>query len=336
MSSKRKKKNLNLKKNKIIKGLSPIDMNYIPQCLRNEGYYSGLEDNSKVSKPIIKNFIPDYLKCPVCRELFISPEMFSCGHTICKVCTESRPVCPVCKTIEHRSPVPNFIVSQLIDTEYSETQKRREKELEEVQELRKKVMDYIYSSRYEILGIIFRNFMMEKRYARYNEILNFFLSTDVQNQLESPIKEEELKYFLASKFNPKLGYSLIGEYIVLADNYDSFLNWLDNQIVPPTRSKKKASQAIDHFKIIPLLLVSFSHVGNLEIYQRLATIYKIDIGKELPLEEWKNQSSYWAKDIKLGIVNTISPCSCGLHHSSDGIIHSDSDSESDGYVGSDF
>lgn len=70
-------------------------------------------ENSKTITNVTPLDLPEYLKCPICKEMLINPEMFSCGHTICSICTESRPtsLCPVCKvpTYSHNR-IPNYIV----------------------------------------------------------------------------------------------------------------------------------------------------------------------------------------------------------------------------------
>lgn len=58
-----------------------IDMNHIPQSLLDEGFK---EDEKE------EVVIPDPFQCPVCRELLIEPEMFTCGHTLCKICTSDQ------------------------------------------------------------------------------------------------------------------------------------------------------------------------------------------------------------------------------------------------------
>uniref|UniRef100_A0A673KKY9 RING-type domain-containing protein n=1 Tax=Sinocyclocheilus rhinocerous TaxID=307959 RepID=A0A673KKY9_9TELE len=45
----------------------------------------------------------DYFSCPVCHEIFKSPVVLSCSHSVCKVClqqfwrTRKTQECPVCR-----------------------------------------------------------------------------------------------------------------------------------------------------------------------------------------------------------------------------------------------
>jgi hypothetical protein len=116
-----------------------IDMSRIPVSLLNEGSKSkvtfnlnfqkqGYADEEEVTTTITisSKSIPDYLKCPVCKELFVSPEMYYCGHTVCKLCSETRH-CPICRNVDPRGTTPNFTLKDVISNQFPELQKQRQK-----------------------------------------------------------------------------------------------------------------------------------------------------------------------------------------------------------------
>lgn len=77
-------------------------MNHIPESLKREGYEQCFLDED----------VPNYLKCPTCKELFVNPEMYNCGHTLCKICIDQRQNtnCPICKQSSYSPPIPNYIL----------------------------------------------------------------------------------------------------------------------------------------------------------------------------------------------------------------------------------
>lgn len=87
-----------------------------------------VEDEPEITTTIVvstKSF-PDYLKCPVCKDIFVSPEMYYCGHTVCKLCSETKH-CPVCRAIDPRGTTPNFTLKDVIANQFPEIQKQRQK-----------------------------------------------------------------------------------------------------------------------------------------------------------------------------------------------------------------
>jgi len=51
---------------------------------------------------------------------------------------------------------------------------------------------------------------------------------------------------------------------------------------------------------VPIILLCLTQRPNShETYKKLASIYKLDIGDELPLEEWRGRPPFWLKDIEL-------------------------------------
>lgn len=308
-----------------------IDMTKIPLSLRNEGYTSGEEE--KTTKPSTQKSekVSDYLKCPVCKELYINPEMFSCGHTVCKMCIDKN-ICPVCKGIEMRNPMPNYVLNQLIEEQFPEKKKQRQKELDEILDLRKRVDQYIICSRYAGLSVKFAEFMQEKKVATYSELFEY-LKTVSTPEVKGAPSEEELKYFLSLKLSDRSVICAIGENIVYTTDVQTMLTWIENYKNLPSKAKKKR---VDMLKMLPLLLMCMNRVpigpNSYQVYDRLAKLYEIDIGKEIPVDEWKNQPSFWIKGIDMGEVRRLVlegyRCSCGLHHHNDG---PDSDDEDDFY-----
>jgi len=295
-----------------------IDMTKIPASLRNEGYTSDYEEE-KGKAPEAPVVIPDYLKCPVCKELFINPEMFGCGHTVCKMCIE-RSTCPVCKGLDTRAPVPNYILNQLIEGQYPEKKQQRQKELDEVVELRKKVALYPVSTRYSVLSKQLSDLLTERKVISYKDIFDHLSSSSVTSEIKSTPKETELKYFLSLELGGKPSLAAIGEYIVHATDFPSMMEWAESKgQQTPKGKKRKANGTVDHLKMLPLLLVCLTRSGSqTQTYERLSKLYDVDIGKEIPQDEWKNQPSYWIKGVDLGEIQRplFEPfrCSCGMHH----------------------
>jgi len=318
MSTRQKKKANGKQEPSAKKQKVGIDMSRIPASLRNEGYTSGNEEEK--TKLVVPSVIPDYLKCPVCKELFINPEMFACGHTVCKLCIE-RNICPVCKGIDVRAPVSNYILNQLIEGQYPEIKKQRQKELDEVVELRKKIDLYPISARYSALTKALTEFITERRVVSYKDIFEH-LSTLTIPDVKSFPKENELKYFLSLKITDRAFIAAIGEHIVSITDVQTLLNWVEAKQPAPPKGKKKKHTQIEPLKMLPLLIACITRpavMGMQATYDRLAKLYEIDIGKEIPFDEWKNQPSYWIKGIELGEITKLSMfepfrCSCGMHH----------------------
>jgi len=316
-----------------------IDMSKIPASLRNEGYTSDYEEEKTKNAPVtVQNaVIPDYLKCPVCKELFINPEMFGCGHTVCKMCID-RNICPVCKAMDVRTPMPNYVVSQLIESQYPEKKQQRQQELDEVVELRKRVDQYPFSARYATLSKALSEYIVERRVASYKDVFEHLSTPHMVTELKSEPKESELKYFIAFKLLERSLVSSIGEYIVHVTDLPSLFTWIETHNTA-TKGKKKKTGCVDYLKMLPMLVICLTRppVQSLHAtYERLAKLYDLDIGKEIIIEEWKNQPSYWIKGVELGEItrlNVYEPfrCSCGMHHNN--VVTDDEDefydSESD-------
>jgi len=305
-----------------------IDMSRIPESLRKEGYCSDLEDENP--KVLIQTTatVPDYLNCPVCKELFISPEMYACGHSVCKMCVEVR-LCPVCKAVDHRPTVPNFVVIQLIESQYPEKFKQRQKELDEIVELRKKVSQYPISSRFSMLAKQFEELMDERQFVFSKEVIEYLKAAKIT--LKAPITEQEAKYFLSWKLNNYGSYICVGDQIVRVSDLSSHLSWLETY----TKSRKKKKLAIDPLKWLPLHSVCFTKPATpFAIYQRIAQLYKIDIGLQIPFDEWRNQPSFWIKECDLGDVvhfpmDSHYQCGCPHHMVDSSDEEDEDDSESD-------
>jgi hypothetical protein len=321
-------------------------MSHIPESLRKEGYTSEEETPAKIPS---SSTIPDYLNCPICKgkhrscadldlhylELFIQPEMFSCGHTVCKMCLE-RSQCPVCKKYDTRPPMTNYVLAQMIEAQYPQKIKQRQQELDEISNLRKKVQNYVLSARFDMLSKAFDAYIATQRYASSQDVMNHLQAI---KELKSPLKEPEMKYFVSVKLQEPFIVT-VGGYIVKLTDMGNFLDWvqLQNSTASTKRGKKKTT--VDHTKMLPILLLCYSRSVGSPIsdatYQKIAQVYNIDIGKALPLEEWRSQPSYWIKEVELGDVKQPAErivCSCGRVHaatdSSDEEADFDSEEEED-------
>jgi len=189
--------------------------------------------------------------------------------------------------------------------------------------------------------------MTDRRFVAYQEVLEFLTSTQVTQTVKSPITEPEVKYFLAARlfeprgqFDRSSVYACIGDRIVYVTDVPQLLTWMEGlkQSTSRSRNKKKkvpTTSLADVQSMLPLILLCLSRPSTSHaIYQRFAKLYDLDIGNEMPLDSWKNQPSYWIKDVSLGEVKTLFEyrCACGLNHghqtsydSSDDEYYSDSD-----------
>jgi len=300
-----------------------IDMTHIPESLKMEGY----------SAEKIFTKIPDYLSCPVCKELFINPEMLFCGHTICKVCLENlflsaRPyTCPVCKTSAYGNPIPNFALKQLIEEQFREELKIRTGELEEMQGLKKKVEQYGFSERYSKLAQAFDEYLSTQRYALYNDVLQHLKSVDIK----PAISEEEGQYFLSIKLLGSYSAGWVGDCLYWKMDVETFLNWIES-------SSNEVKGNKDHKKWCAFLIPVLMSGRTLQpaTLEKIGKYYGVELGVSLPVLEWKNKPARWIKDIELGTINLDAHLPCGhppgfhdVHVFTDSEDEFDSDEDSD-------
>jgi len=263
------------------KASSLINMDYVPESLKREGYDPTFGDEE----------IPPYLKCPTCKELFVDPAMYTCGHTLCKICIEQRHTsqCPICKQSCFTSPITNVILRELISEQYPKQQERRIVELKEMEGLRDKLLNYQRSTRFREIFEKFSQFLEASIYINYLTVIK-----GLKNLPTRPsITEDEAKFFLSSIFARTFEIGIIGEYII------DKRRGIENLISSFEKRKPKG----DVTKWIPLILMCMSthRTFTFDIYQRLAKLYRIDIGKELPFEEWRGKPAHWLKEIDLEI-----------------------------------
>lgn len=261
-------------------------MSHIPESLKREGY----------DKDFLKEEeIPDYLKCPSCKEIFVNPEMYSCGHSICSVClqTKSTDQCPVCKTTSYNR-IPNYIVKELLGREYPEELERRTKQFEELKSLKDKLQLYQRSSRSMKLLKSYQEYMKKNIYVHQKVLTNYLIVTN--KDMNPAPSEEEISYFLATVLrNHPDSSGVIGQYLVNRDqNLEELMTWVEN-------NKKKGVTEIK--KWLPLLFFVLSQrVPNQETLKKMAGFYKLEIGEEIPVEEWRGRPPYWIKDLDIDIA----------------------------------
>jgi len=308
MSSKRKKSSATAKPN--LAKRQCIDMTHIPESLKREGYLT-LEKQ--------KSDIPSYLLCPVCKDLFVNPELFHCGHTVCKICIDNNrgTVCPVCKATCYSQLIPNFTVKQLIEEQFPTELKVRLEELTDMQALRKKLDQYQFSNRFTTLNNLFNKVLMENHYFLYQFVLKEMLLATVQ----PPVKEEEALFFLACKLSQPYVAICIGECIAYRSDPEQFITWWESE--KPKKQK-------DHKKWAPLILLGLAKPNTTyETYKTLAKVMQVEIGNALPLQDWKNRPGYWIKDIDLGELVMEQAHSCFMCEYDDSSEFDSDDSDLD-------
>eukprot|EP01117_Protostelium_nocturnum_P004680 TRINITY_DN1694_c0_g1_i1.p1 TRINITY_DN1694_c0_g1~~TRINITY_DN1694_c0_g1_i1.p1 ORF type:complete len:350 (-),score=102.93 TRINITY_DN1694_c0_g1_i1:60-1109(-) len=302
-----------------------IDMTKIPSCLLEEGFDLDQKSEEKA--------IPEFLNCPICKEILVEPEMYGCGHTVCKLCI-SGPMaryshtreCPVCKVSCYQSTIPNYVVKQMLESQYAKETKVRIEKLKEIQDLAIKVAQYGRSARFTLIDSHFEKFMEEKRFIHSDALTKHFIGF---RDIKPSLSEDEFRYFLALKLQVGYpDYKDLGSHIVKGKSGDVeyHLSWLQQH-------KKRKEIMI----WMPLIMMNASRSLNLDQIKRFAEVYNIPIGETLTIEQWKSKPAYWLKTIDLGEIRGLPGCaehSCGFHgtHVFDS---SDSDDSNDGMSDSD-
>lgn len=91
------------------------------------------------------------VSCPICREIFVFPRMYDCGHTICEICMKEMDIrdrtgnlhtvnihnCPVCRapTLKSWNNRPINITIQQIASTHKNFEKRKKEILEKRKEI---------------------------------------------------------------------------------------------------------------------------------------------------------------------------------------------------------
>lgn len=225
---------------------SGIDMSVVPKCLVDEGYcqeidmhYTSTTTSNIFSTGKWKEEIPQTLICPICREVYLCPMMFSCGHTVCNDCFEVNKIsnpnetltCLVCKLPSPQQPIPNFIVTQLIEEHFPYFIEKRKKEIEEAKKIKEKLSQYMTSWRGKQLYNGFRNKMLQSKlkYIHLSEVILLLQSLPLFPQPS----EQEVKFFLGSMFDIFLSqpsqnpFIIIGEYIALRQSAEQISKCLE-------------------------------------------------------------------------------------------------------------
>jgi len=293
MESKKKRKKKTVQ-DKPPKKQMGIDMKHIPASLKMEGY----EEDDPVTEKAKVEKIPETLFCPICKELFVNPEMYPCGHTLCKLCilgSEEKNRCPVCRIRMdyNQSLIPNYVLKNLIEQQYPDTNKHRSAQIEEMMALCKKMRIYDGSVRRVDVTREIMTFVQTDKYVTLVDIMKNLS----KSKLDPPVCEKEAQYNLAQQVLINRQVILVGKYFVWGERTEmrALVTWLEKNKAPI------------HKKWTPLLLMASSKwINGIEFadFKKLATIFKIDIGNEEPsMEQWKSQPPLWLKDIPLEIDN---------------------------------
>jgi len=261
-----------------------IDMSHVPQSLINEGYLSEKAEE-----------FPEYLKCPICKDLIVSPQMYiGCGHTVCHTCADSHmdSFCPVCKIPHYNmARIQNYALSQVIEKQYPEIYQKKTEELNERAQLKAKLVTYRRSTRYLSLLELFHEHIGKKLFVPFSSLVKHFVS---KKTIKPPVTEDEVKYFLALTqvcFTTHWAGQrtmVIGSYIVLKMSDSSLISWLE-------KSKK------DSDKKWSALMLFCRSPNSFQEKQKFAEIHGLDIGTELPLFEWVNVPCFWLRPITLEV-----------------------------------
>jgi hypothetical protein len=202
---------------------SPVDMRTIPSCMAEEGYL-----DEKEEKPV-----PNYLKCPICRDLLVSPVMFSCGHTLCEQCNpgKSKPSwedtpeshqCPVCRLKSSVAPITNFILDELLREQFAEEQVKRREEVERMKVIKKKLERYGSSSRLKDMVAELDKCFTDSKHCTLDVVEKHFGSLD----WECPATLDEIKFVISQQV--KYNYTTIGKYVVKREQTGAYVQWLEN------------------------------------------------------------------------------------------------------------
>jgi len=288
--SAKKKKQLLAKETKEKKG---IDMK-VPACVEQEGF------NNTDDK------IPEYLLCPICKELIVSPEMFPCGHTVCQVCSfgisgYGSAFCPVCKARSDK-PATNWMVKSIVEAQYPKEAEKRMKEIESLKQCKEKLRLYPGSKRHNDILVEIKKFLDAKPVVTVPEVIEF-----VQKKRSlRDATEAEVKYFLSTlSIERNWGvFSAIGSHLCIR-RMEEIVKW--------------AQKNPENKKWIPLIAIGPENASLRDV----AKLFKVDIGEQLPLQDWRSAPAFWIKDID---VNERAP---GVPAYPDPEIMSDSDDFSD-------
>jgi len=290
-------------------------MNHIPQSLLDEGFK---EDEKE------EVVIPDPFQCPVCRELLIEPEMFTCGHTLCKICTSdqkkmySGSTCPVCRTSSY-STAPNLALRQIIEQQYPEIAKARALQLKEIQDLGSKLATYPRSARYKKMDETFSDLMREHRLLKIAQIVESLLSS--QKIQPRPIPAE-VEYFIAWKLDSRhqMEFRDIGQLVlyISPDELNGYLDWL-----------KTYNNKEEIMKYSPIVMLTLGRNAHFDEYKKVAEVHNVDIGEKIAIEDWLHKPAFWLKNLDLGEITDNRMHMCSRHHMMPVYIDSDSDEFSD-------
>jgi hypothetical protein len=277
-----------------------INMKKVPECLAQEGY-DKLEDK-----------IPDYLACPVCKELIVSPAMFKCGHSVCQLCsfaaTDYQVPCPVCKGTSDR-PVVNYMVKSIVEAQFPKEAKKRQKDVEILTECKEKLRNYVLSTRHADLLESFQALMESTPVITVQQL---YEELQKKKSLKG-ITEAEVKFFVAAlNIQKNWGvYLIVGQHICVR-KVENIVKWAQEHPVEK--------------KWIPLVSLG----ANSAVLQDVAKLFNVDIGDPLPLQDWQTAPAHWIRDLNIELKersprSTLMVQLLGQHN----ILYDDSPSDSE-------
>eukprot|EP01114_Cavostelium_apophysatum_P019550 TRINITY_DN6335_c0_g1_i1.p1 TRINITY_DN6335_c0_g1~~TRINITY_DN6335_c0_g1_i1.p1 ORF type:complete len:353 (-),score=81.16 TRINITY_DN6335_c0_g1_i1:16-1074(-) len=279
-----------------------IDMAKVPESLLREGFNDmAVEAEKKV---------PASLTCPVCKELFVQPQMLHCGHTMCAPCADDSTLvsgcCPVCKErTAYMKPITNFHLMQFIEEQFPQEYKKRNEQLLELQTLKKKLEQYKDSQRFEDLYKIMKDLMEENHFMSHRNIINQLKAAKIGG---SAVKDEEAMYFLycCLTFCYSSYFLLSGEYIFRRTDTTRMLEWYEKQ--------KKTKQQKELKKWLPVLIQNSKGHSEWNLTERIAKLAGVDMGKNMSVADFKNHSAFWIKDLEVGSIRPHYDQHNYLHH----------------------
>lgn len=143
--------------------------------------------------------LPSCVTCPVCRDLYLNPTIYKCGHTLCRSCISSMPQdfqmkCPFCRA--HSDELtPNYIVSEIIETVFKKELELRISENNKVSRIRKKLDIWEDSVRHMYIKSFIEN--------KINNKPKYSVQTLISRLKDRGFKKSETRYLLAKMFSSR-------------------------------------------------------------------------------------------------------------------------------------
>lgn len=201
----------------------------------------------------------------------------------------------------------------MLEQNYPKEQEKRKEQFEELKGLREKLQKYTKSTRHKKLMESFNEFLSKNVFFHFEAMVNHLTHMDLT---PSPSREE-IEYFLSLMLLRTCEVGTVGEHIVDKKGIEPMLDHMES----------KKSTLAQNRKWIPLLIPCITLHSTLpfSFYEKLSKLYKVDIGKELPLDEWRGRPARWIKDLELEIPLHFS---FEMNYNSDGSEYDSEDYDS--------